>query len=143
MDFLDFADNLCQDVVDQCAAGTISEDEATTQLLDQDDLLMELRSSAQLADFFAAHPQPLLAAVLRQDGDAGDGDETLEPRAEAPGDRRGRAACEVVCGVDDACRRAAAAVADDDACRDRLLAFLDDGAAPRALRGRGDAADAT
>ena len=126
MDFLDFEDNRVAEILEQVENGTLTAEEGVIELLDEEDLLQELRANADLVAFFQDHPEAVVACALVRDGEGQSGDtETLEPDKPTWRDRRGGVAAEVLTGEDGACSSVAKACAACDGCWDRLAAFLD------------------
>ena len=64
MDFLDFEDNRIADIVAEADNGVVAPADAVTQILDEEEMLSELRTSADLGRFFAQHAFLLLQAAL-------------------------------------------------------------------------------
>ena len=127
MDFLDFEDNRVAEILEQVENGTLTAEDGVIELLDEEDLLQELRANADLVTFFRDHPEAVVACALVRDGEGQSGDtETLEPDRPTRRDRRGGVAAEVLTGEDGACSSVAKACAACDGCWDRLAAFLDD-----------------
>ena len=55
MDFLSFEDNRVGDILESCADGSLGVDEGVRELLDEEDVLQELRANPELVAFFARH----------------------------------------------------------------------------------------
>ena len=97
MDFLDFEDNRVAEILEQVENSTLTAEEGVIELLDEEDLLQELRANADLVAFFQDHPEPVVACALVRDGEGQSGDtETLEPDKPTRRDRRGGVAAEVL-----------------------------------------------
>ena len=112
MDFLDFEDNRVAEILEQVENGTLTAEEGVIELLDEEDLLQELRANADLVAFFQDHPEAVVACALVRDGEGQSGDtETLEPDKPTRRDRRGGVAAEVLTGDDGACSSVAKACA--------------------------------
>ncbi|KAH8054741.1 acylglycerol lipase [Aureococcus anophagefferens] len=127
MDFLDFEDNRVAEILEQVENGTLTAEDGVIELLDEDDLLQELRANADLVTFFRDHPEAVVACALVRDGEGQSGDtETLEPDKPTRRDRRGGVAAEVLTGDDGVLVPArCAGVADALAAPDALNFYVD------------------
>ena len=127
MDFLSFEDNRVGDILESCADGSLGVDEGVRELLDEEDVLQELRANPEVVAFFARHVACVVGCAMARDGGGDATEETIEAGAPSKRDLRGGVAAEVLCGDDAACRAVAAACAASEACWAALGRFLDEG----------------
>ena len=110
MDFLDFEEETQIDESD-------APEQSVNKLLDDPELLQELRSTPGIAQFLETHATLLLNAALTRDGAVDADDATLDAvQKYTPADRRGYVAAEVLCGPDVACVAILKACTADGAC---------------------------
>lgn len=120
MDFLDFEEETQIDESD-------APEQSVHKLLDDPELLQEIRATTGIAQFLETHAALLLNAALTRDGAVDADDATLDALQKyTPADRRGYVAAEVLCGPDVACVAILKACAADSACWAALSARLDD-----------------
>ena len=110
MDFLDYEEETEINESD-------SPHQSITKLLDNRELLQELRATPSIASFLEEHALLVLKAALTKDGEVDDDDDTVDQKQRyTPADRRAYVASEVLCGPDVACVSILKACAGDDAC---------------------------
>ena len=110
MDFLDYEEETEINESD-------SPHQSVTKLLDNRELLQELRATPSIAEFLKTNASLVLKAALTKDGEVDDDDDTVDQKQRyTPADRRAYVASEVLCGPDVACVAILKACAGDDAC---------------------------
>ena len=100
MDFLSFEDNRVGDILESCADGSLGVDEGVRELLDEEDVLQELRANPEVVAFFARHVACVVGCAMARDGGGDATEETIEAGAPSKRDLRGGVAAEVLCGDD-------------------------------------------
>ena len=92
MDFLDYEEETEINESD-------SPHQSITKLLDNRELLQELRATPSIASFLETHAALVLKAALTKDGEVDDDDDTVDQKQRyTPADRRAYVASEVLCG---------------------------------------------
>ena len=110
MDFLDYEEETQIDESD-------SPVQAISKLLDDRELLSEVRATPSIAAFLEEHALLVLKAALTKDGEINDDDDTVDQKQRyTPADRRAYVAGEVLCGPDVACVSILKACAGSDEC---------------------------
>ncbi|CAH0376870.1 unnamed protein product [Pelagomonas calceolata] len=110
MDFLDYEEETEINESD-------SPHQSITKLLDNRELLQELRATPSIAEFLKTNASLVLQAALTKDGEVDDDDDTVDQKQRyTPADRRAYVASEVLCGPDVACVAILKACADSEEC---------------------------
>ena len=110
MDFLDYEEETEINESD-------SPHQSITKLLDNRELLQELRATPSIAEFLKTNASLVLKAALTKDGEVDDDDDTVDQKQRyTPADRRAYVASEVLCGPDVACVAILKACASNEEC---------------------------
>ena len=110
MDFLDFEEETQINESD-------SPHQSVSKLLDDKELLSEVRATPSIASFLEEHHTLVLKAALTKDGEINDDDDTVDQKQRyTPADRRAYVAGEGLCGPDVACVSILKACAADAEC---------------------------